>query len=110
VEEYDPAADTWTSKASMASTREGLAAAAVNNKIYAIGGHDGSTYLATVEEYDPAADTWTSRASMAAPRTWLAAAAVDNKIYAIGGSDGSTYLTTVEECSPPVTYYVHEKS
>ena len=102
--------DIWTSKASMPTARAGLAAAAVNNRIYAIGGSNGSTQLQTVEEYDPATNTWTSKASMPTARWDLAAVAVNNKIYAIGGFDGSTYLTTVEECSPPVTYYVHEKS
>ena len=37
----------------MPTARSGLAAAAVNNKIYAIGGA-GVGYLATVEEYEPA--------------------------------------------------------
>ncbi len=40
--------------ASMSTARDAFAAAAVNNKIYALGGADGSNgYLTTNEEYDP---------------------------------------------------------
>jgi len=90
--------EIWTAKASMPTARYGLAAAVVNNKIYAIGGWNGS-YLATVEEYDPATNIWTAKANMPTARYYLAAAAVSNKIYAIGGYNGSS-LATVEEYDP----------
>ena len=51
VEEYDPATDTWTTKADMPTARAGLATGAVNGRIYAIGGWSGTT-VSTVEEYD----------------------------------------------------------
>jgi N-acetylneuraminic acid mutarotase len=57
VEEYDPVTNTWTTMANMPTPRFGLAAVAVNGKIYAIGGWAGSagsyTDLAKVEEYTP---------------------------------------------------------
>ena len=57
VEEYDPATDTWATKAPMPTPRWNLGVAtASNGKIYAIGGFNGSL-LATVEEYDPATNT-----------------------------------------------------
>jgi hypothetical protein len=53
MEEYDPATNTWTTKADMPTARSGLATSAVNGKIYAIGGWvGGGTTLSTVEEYD----------------------------------------------------------
>jgi N-acetylneuraminic acid mutarotase len=52
VEAYDPATDTWTTKAPMPTARQGLAAAVVNGSLYAIGGYNGS-YLSTVESYTP---------------------------------------------------------
>jgi len=75
VEEYDPATDTWVTRASMPTPRSGLGvAAASNGKIYAIGGINSQGALTTVEEYDPVTDTWTTRASMPTARViwaWL---------------------------------------
>ena len=66
VEEYDPATNSWTTRASMPTARFDLGvAAAPNGKIYAIEGHViDFRDVSTVEEYDPAADTWTMRARM----------------------------------------------
>ncbi|MCP4135024.1 MAG: hypothetical protein GY754_28880, partial [bacterium] len=97
VEEYDPAADTWTVKTPMPTAREELAAEAVNGKIYAIGGYSSSGYSNVVEEYDPSTDTWTTKTSMPTERDDLATAVVDGKIYAIGGWAG---LYDVEEYDP----------
>lgn len=54
VEEYDPQTDTWSIVESMPTERYGFGAAAVGNKIYAIGGYnDYDYYLNKVEEYTP---------------------------------------------------------
>ncbi|MBI2940586.1 MAG: hypothetical protein HYY04_09130 [Chloroflexi bacterium] len=101
VEEYDPATNTWTTRASMLIGRWGLAVvAASNGRIYAIGGYLNSI----VEEYDPATDAWTIRESMPTARFGLAAAATnDGRIFAIGGM-GTAFSTldTVEEAVLPV--------
>ena len=52
VEEYDPASNTWATKAPMPTGRPGLAAASVGGKIYAIDGY-ASGYLNVVEAYTP---------------------------------------------------------
>jgi len=86
---------SWSQKQSMNSARGGLGVAAVNSKIYAIGGcnENGrhslrpiSGFLGTNEEYDPAIDTWTIKASMPTPRSNFAIAACKDKIYCIGGA------------------------
>jgi len=90
VEEYDPAANSWRSRASFSSPRYGAALAVANGKLYAIGG--GPTQVAgttLVDEYDPTANSWVSRASM--PTAWLGAGVftdLGGKIHFVGGQPG----------------------
>jgi hypothetical protein len=83
VEEYDPATDTWTTKANMPTARFALGVVTANNgKIYAIGGVNSLA----VEEYDPATNTWIIKANMTVSRWSIGIAASGNgKIYVIGG-------------------------
>ncbi|MHC4797992.1 MAG: Kelch repeat-containing protein [Planctomycetota bacterium] len=92
------AADTWTRRADMPTTRLALASSMVNGKIYAIGGRaDG----ALTSEYNPATDTWTTKTRMPTARFGLVTSAVEGKIYAIGGVlDLGTIFRTVEVYDP----------
>jgi hypothetical protein len=94
-EEYDPATDTWTTKASMPTPRIVFATAVYKNKIYCIGGRNiaGSAngYFSGVNEvYNPATDTWETRAPMPTPRGWVMASVVNSEIYLIGGEPNGT--------------------
>jgi N-acetylneuraminic acid mutarotase len=102
VEEYDPATDTWRTKADMPTPRTYISTCAVNGKIYAFGGlRARADHVAPVEEYDPATDTWTTKADIPTVRSGVATSAVNGKLYAIGGWVGtSTVLSTVEEYDP----------
>jgi N-acetylneuraminic acid mutarotase len=92
---------SWVGKASMPTSRSDFGTAAVNGKIYAIGGYDASgAALSTVEEFDPQTNAWTAKANMPTAREMVSACVVNNKIYAIGGDNGFTFLTTVEEYDP----------
>lgn len=87
VEAYDPATDTWTTKASMPTAREGLGVGVVNGILYAVGGQvSGAVHpMATLQAYDPATDTWTTKAPMPTARAYLTAVGHGGKLYAIGG-------------------------
>jgi N-acetylneuraminic acid mutarotase len=100
VEEYDPAADTWTRRADMPTARQGVCAAAVDGIIYAIGGWNPSGDLSTVEAYDPATDTWTTKADMPTRRNNPAVAVVDGIIYVISGNPGIEVTSAVEAYNP----------
>jgi len=110
VEEYNPAADTWTRRADMPTARQGLVAAAVDGIIYAIGGNCGQPIgdvdLSTVEAYDPATDTWTKKADMPTARSLIGAAAcvVDGQIYVSGGSTRIGFLLRSGSLPPSSTY------
>lgn len=87
VEEYDPAKDVWTARASMPTARGMLAAVAVGSTIYAIGGRSNAV-LSIVEAYDVKADRWTQAASLPTGRWGLMAAVVGGRLLAIGGITG----------------------
>lgn len=42
----------------------GVGAAVIDNYLYVVGGHSGSSYLNTVQKYDPLSDTWLDSAGM----------------------------------------------
>ena len=57
--------------------------------MYAVGGSNGNTDLATVEAYDPAAKSWTTLPALPQPRSDLGVAIADGRLVAVGGvSDG----------------------
>jgi N-acetylneuraminic acid mutarotase len=107
VEEYDPVMNVWRARASMAVGRVGPGIAAVNGKIYVMGGSVGSSdatrqAVASVEEYDVATNTWTTKASMPIASVFPAALLASNgRIYVIGGANSATgVLDTVQEYDP----------
>jgi hypothetical protein len=103
VEAYDPATDTWTTKAPMPTPRFGLSTSVVNGIIYAIGGANNlNGWVGTVEAYDPATDTWTTKASMPTPRYELSTSVVNGVIYAFAGgySAGHSFFGTLEAYDP----------
>ncbi|KAL6032112.1 hypothetical protein STEG23_011067, partial [Scotinomys teguina] len=59
VERYDPKTDMWTAVASMSISRDAVGVCLLGDKLYAVGGYDGQTYLNIVEAYDPQTNEWT---------------------------------------------------
>jgi hypothetical protein len=90
LEEYDPATDTWTSKAPMPTPRWLFTGAGVNGLLYAIGGDpgNGSPQTAVNEVYDPVTDTWATDAPMPTARYGMATGVINGTVYVIGGATG----------------------
>ncbi|MEK7765655.1 MAG: hypothetical protein AAB368_05400, partial [bacterium] len=86
-EAYDPATDTWSVRAPMPTPRKGVALAVLNNRIYAIAGHDGAVDVSTVEEYNPATDVWVPKTGLGTTNYRFAAGAVamNGAVYVFGG-------------------------
>lgn len=104
----------WRTRASMPTPRFEAGAAAVNGKIYVIGGFSGSA-LTTTEAYDPVTDTWTPRTDMPTARRSPVVATVNNKIYAIGGMNyidvnQVTYSYATEEFDPSTNTWTSKAS
>ncbi len=58
------------------------------DKILALGGHDGVTRHNSVEMFDPVTRNWSDLPSMTTRRSDLAVVAYQEKVYAIGGFTG----------------------
>ena len=82
---------TWTQKAPMPAVRGEVAAAAVGDKLFALGGGVAGKAVARNEEYDPASDRWRERAPLPQPRDHLGVAALNGKIYTFGGFTSSVH-------------------
>jgi N-acetylneuraminic acid mutarotase len=92
-EVYDPATDTWTTKADIPTPRYGMCANVVDDKIYAMAGAHADVYPGDLcsdlnEVYDPRTDTWTTKNPLPTAVLYAASTAVDNKIYVLGGRAG----------------------
>jgi hypothetical protein len=84
--------------------RSNLGVAAVNGKIYAIGGNTQNGVVGTNEEYDPETDTWTYKTPMPTPSNSFATAVYQNKVYCIGGEVNEVYdpITDTWETKTPM--------
>jgi N-acetylneuraminic acid mutarotase len=91
VEEYDPATNTWRSRAPMPTGRNHFMAGVVDGKVYAINGRLGMPFVTMsdvtdlVEMYDPATDQWTYKGRAPTRRGDVAGDVYNGKIYVIGG-------------------------
>ncbi|SCW52057.1 Kelch motif-containing protein [Paenibacillus tianmuensis] len=79
-------------KAPMHDGRAGFGLETIGDKLYAVGGENGSAsgMLASVEEYDPQADRWTLKAGLPMPGVHLKTAVIDGLLYVIAGYDPNT--------------------
>ena len=84
---FDPLGSSgeWRLVTPMSKRRCGVGVAVLNQQIYAIGGHDGVSYLNSVERYDPITNQWfMDVAPTTSCRTSVGVAVLDNYLYAIG--------------------------
>jgi N-acetylneuraminic acid mutarotase len=98
-EMYDPATNTWQTRAPMALGRNHAFAGAVNGKIYVIGGRTAHAFVTVavntdiVEEYDPATNMWSGlRAKMPTARSGGGWGTYNGRIYVGGGEVATTAL------------------
>jgi|GEM_PF-4442652 len=92
--------NTWVSKTKGTNIRD-KGIAALNGRIYAVGGQASGTIFSTVEAYDPITDSWSVLPSLSTARQDLVAESLDGKIYAIGGRDSNSDARAIVEVYDP---------
>jgi N-acetylneuraminic acid mutarotase len=109
--EYDPAAGTWTAKASLPVPIARAGATALGGKLYVVGGQTGvDTVENATQVYDAATNTWSTVADLPTARFGLGVASLAGAIYALGGNTGTTAVNTVEKLTLPTTAYYRIKN
>jgi hypothetical protein len=97
-EVYNPATDTWETKASMPTPRNYLDANTVGDRIFLIGGlsqqkleYPKTEHISNITEvYDPTTDMWATMAPIPTAVWGYASAVVNGKIYIISGWKGDS--------------------
>jgi N-acetylneuraminic acid mutarotase len=116
VEEYDIASNRWRERSPMPTARNHFVVAALNGKIYAIGGRLASPFVSlgsdtdVVEVYDPASDSWgVPRARLSTLRASMAWGIHDGRVYIAGGeiqtAEVSSSFRTVEAYDPALNQW-----
>ena len=96
---YDPTTNKWESRTPMSVARNHSFGAAVNGKIYVIGGRTGHAFILSatntdvVEEYNPVSNSWSApKERMPTPRSGGASSSDGRRIYVAGGEVTTTEL------------------
>ncbi len=96
---YDPATNKWESRTPMSVARNHAFGAAVNGKIYVIGGRTGHAFILSatntdvVEEYNPVLNSWSApKERMPTARSGGAWGSDGRRIYVAGGEVTTTEL------------------
>jgi Uncharacterized protein conserved in bacteria len=87
------ASGSWLTLAPMPSSRQELATAALNGKIYVIGGYNQNIVSTnTVDVYDPATNSWASARPIPLALNHNSAAVAAGKLYSFGGSSKQVFV------------------
>jgi len=103
VEKYSQSSNSWnTDIEGLEEERYNAVAAALNGKIYVIGGRNDDGLVDEIEIYDPGANVWeTASHKLNKTREGAAAVVSGGKIYVIGGyGSGGVYLNSMEVFNP----------
>lgn len=88
---YDPATDTWATRAPMGVYRHHTAGGVIDGKFYVVGGRAGPGSQTALEVYDPQTNNWTRLANMPTGREGHAAGVVNGELFVFGGEGGGIH-------------------
>ncbi len=93
---YDINTDSWDTIASMPTSRGGIRAEVIGQKIYIAGGMDqNGSSIGLLEVYDIVTNSWSSAAPMTEVRDNPGTAVINGKLYVIGGRERTSSGTTI---------------
>ncbi|KAK2158059.1 hypothetical protein LSH36_178g05055 [Paralvinella palmiformis] len=104
VEKYNPKTQEWHRLPIICRKRRYVASASVKNKVYVLGGYDGTARLSSVEVLDlsESEPQWRPVTPMIYRRGLAGVCAYQDMIYVCGGFDGSVRHTSMERYDPTI--------
>ncbi len=93
----------WQLRADLPTPRSGLGLAALENRLYAIGGESAQGVTGQVERYNPDLNTWEVLADKPAPVSDAGAVVIGGKIYVPGGRLAGGEMSDGLEIYDPAT-------
>ena len=106
AQEYDPATQEWRDLPFMPYPASHGGAAAVDGKIYHVGGFVANVHVGAhdrVYEFDTATENWRGVAALSAPRGSVGVVSLNGRIHAIGGRDPNIEVVDTHEIYDPAT-------
>jgi len=92
VEAYNPATNTWTTKAPLPTATDSVTAVAASGSIYVIGGYvPGVGRVSTVFRYNPALNAWSTEAPLLLAKSDVNVGLLGSTIVAAGGLSNSGF-------------------
>ncbi|KAK3085378.1 hypothetical protein FSP39_002454 [Pinctada imbricata] len=86
VERYSPQWDMWEELTPLSSPKRCVAVAALNGKIFAVGGSGNGVISSKVECYIPSINTWEMRKPIRTPRFFAHLVPVSGSLLLVGGA------------------------
>ena len=101
-EAYDIERRTWATLPAFPEPRDHLAAAAIADDLYVVGGRNLSLARNSgrLDVFDTTAKRWTRGPDMPTPRGGIAAAAMDDRLFVVGGEEPSGTFDETEIYDP----------
>jgi hypothetical protein len=117
-EVYDPAKNTWETRAPLPTASEHVYAGVLKGRIHVVGGRNHFSNMNLNQIYNPATNTWSAGAPMNDARSGFGLAVFEKRIYVFGGEAilERNVLNSVERYDPdlnrwerlnPMPYAVH---
>lgn len=100
VEQYIPETNTWKTMPAMREARGRFQIAILGDKIYAIGGSNGTTELDTAEMLDVMVGRWTKLPKLPLARSNLGVTDLGGLIYCVGGWNGQVGIKQCDIFNP----------
>ncbi|MGZ3458632.1 MAG: DUF6519 domain-containing protein, partial [Archangium sp.] len=107
--QFDPNHNRWSSLAPLRRPRAEVTAAAVDERLYVVGGRHGEDLLDDVERYSFTSDAWLPQDALPSPVKGAGATVAQGELLVTGGTGEAGALSLSQSLEVASLLYVHRK-